>query len=168
MPSIKMLRIDLAILDQLHPEPAAAASSYTIQVMFINFCSSQNASTAPYIPFKLSIQTDLAFTLRTQTERKHWNWACKLIKMRIQMKHTISEPDFMNTLDLNLNDLRSRCSSTYKASKVSNESSRNKMLQSKLADANHVPRSLERVFGTEGRGEVAQTMDCYSRTWDLA
>jgi hypothetical protein len=84
------------------------------------------------------------------------------------MKHTVSEPDFMNTLDLNLNDLRSRCSSTYKASKVSNESSRNKMLQSKLADANHVPRSLERVFGTKGRGEVAQTIDCYSRTWDQA
>jgi hypothetical protein len=25
------------------------------------------------------------------------------------------------------------------------------MLQSKLADAYHVPRSLERVFGTEGK-----------------
>jgi hypothetical protein len=68
MPSIKMPRIDLAILEQQHPEPAPAASSYRIQVMFIKFCSSQNASTAPYIPFKLSIEADLAFILRTQTE----------------------------------------------------------------------------------------------------
>jgi hypothetical protein len=37
-----------------------------------------------------------------------------------------------------------------------------------LADANHVPGSQDRGFGTEGRGEVAQTTDCYSYSWDLA
>jgi hypothetical protein len=51
---------------------------------------------------------------------------------------------------------------------VSYELCQNKMIQSMLADANHVQRSLERVFGTEGRVEVAHTMDCFSRSWDLA
>jgi hypothetical protein len=37
-----------------------------------------------------------------------------------------------------------------------------------LADANHVLGFQERGFGTEGRGEVAQTTDCYSYFWDLA